>query len=253
MLVEDDENPDVYFDCNNGLYSSNQYTIQNKPVIYLFGETANYDAKLSPQSLTVRCDPQNDCVCNILFYCYLKGNDILSKVNNKPNKIPSKFACRTVQNFVIGDGFRDDFINRLETVSGLTVENGGGKISSGFEARYNFAKDYKFNICQENTYQNYYHTEKLLQAITSGIPVYYGADDDWIWKIFNKDAFIYCNGLNTLEVIKEIIRLNNNDDLYLEKYNRPVFTEDAFEIMEKELNEWDKFVRMVVRLFAKYE
>lgn len=251
-LVEDEDHPDIYMENNVSIYNPVKYHDNTKPTIYFIGESQDFDKPMSVNSVTVGCNPKNDCVCNILFYMYMLKHNILDVIKHRHDTTPTKFACTTIGNHTNTDGARDTFIRELSNVIGLPVDNGNKVCGIGFENRYNWAKDYKFNICMENTSQPYYHTEKLLQACTSGIPVYYGAEDDWIWSIFNREAFVVYNGCNTNKVIEEIIALNNNKGLYLDKYKLPIFTTDAMNIIEKEINNFDKFIHTIVKLFAKY-
>lgn len=96
----------------------------------------------------------------------------------------------------------------------------------------------------ENTYEPYYHTEKLILACTTGIPVYYGADDDWIWKIFNKDAFVFVKDVD--EAILEIIELDNDPVKYKEKFYKPIFTENGLDIIKSELDNFDFFIKDLI-------
>lgn len=100
-----------------------------------------------------------------------------------------------------------------------------GSHTWGEDIKYNIISDYKFNMCFENTVQSGYHTEKLLHAKTAGcIPLYWGADT--ISEDFNKKCFInlldFDNDIDKfIEYIKEV---DNNDNLYNEILNEPLFT-----------------------------
>jgi len=59
--------------------------------------------------------------------------------------------------------------------------------------------DSQFHICIENSKQNWYFSEKLIDCfITKTIPIYWGCDD--IGKFFNTDGFFIAN--NASEIIK---------------------------------------------------
>lgn len=78
-----------------------------------------------------------------------------------------------------------------------------------------YLKDFKFNICPENTISDGYITEKLFDAFISGcIPIYSG--DKLIEPdIVNKNAILFWNrGENNKEIIKDISILNKSDKFY---------------------------------------
>lgn len=71
-------------------------------------------------------------------------------------------------------------------------------------------KDYAFSLVIENTKQDYYFTEKLIDCFVTGtVPIYWGCPS--IGDFFNKDGMICFNDIHDIAYI-----LN---DLSLEKYN----------------------------------
>ena len=84
-------------------------------------------------------------------------------------------------------------------------------------------KDYRFNICFENSISNGYITEKLLQAKIAGcIPIYYG--DDSVKFDFNEKCFIDSRKFNdNKELTKYIAELDNNADKFDEICSEPLF------------------------------
>jgi hypothetical protein len=67
-------------------------------------------------------------------------------------------------------------------------------------------KDYRFSIVIENTKQNFYFSEKLLDCFVTGtVPIYWGCPS--IDKFFNKDGIITFNHMDDLNAI-----LNNIDE-----------------------------------------
>lgn len=107
-----------------------------------------------------------------------------------------------------------------------------------------FLKNYKFSMAFENRqhFNNYigYTTEKIFEPLmANSIPIYWG--NPQIFKDFNTKSFINWDDYGSDEmVINEIIRIDNNDELYLnyinEKYvnNDELFTfEYVFNIFEQ--------------------
>jgi hypothetical protein len=71
-----------------------------------------------------------------------------------------------------------------------------------------------------------YITEKILNSYASGtIPIYWGCPN--ISDYINMDSILYLkpnySQLDIDHLISEIILLDNNDELYKEKYERPFF------------------------------
>ena len=104
------------------------------------------------------------------------------------------------------------------------------------ESKVEFQKDYKFSIAFENSTVNGYTTEKIMHAFNAEtIPIYWG--NPRIGEDFNTDSFINCHDYDSFnDVVKEVIRLDNNDQEYLEmlrqeiyvKVKKPVYLEEDF-------------------------
>ena len=89
-----------------------------------------------------------------------------------------------------------------------------------------FISDYKFMICFENSSLPNYLTEKLYNAYSNGtIPIYWGCSN--IEEYINLSAILYLKPehtqLNVDELIRNIKTLDNNDQLYKEKYESAFF------------------------------
>lgn len=77
-------------------------------------------------------------------------------------------------------------VSRYEDI----LEPEGRLGSPGWTSAHKLYVDYKFALVMENTKTPGYITEKILNAFIGGcVPVYCGTED--VFKIFNKDAFIY--------------------------------------------------------------
>ena len=80
---------------------------------------------------------------------------------------------------------------------------------------------YKFVISFENSFIDGYITEKIIIPMLAGaIPIYMGSKD--IGEHFNEKSFIHARNFNSLDLLaKEVIRINNDDDLYNKILNEP--------------------------------
>jgi hypothetical protein len=109
-----------------------------------------------------------------------------------------------------------------------------------------YLKQFKFNLCPENSDNNGYVTEKIFDAIKAGcIPIYWGSENKPEPEILNQSRilFLKLNGDNT-DVINKIRFLNENPQAYQEFVNQPVFQPNAaeqiygyFERLEDKLKE----------------
>ena len=112
-----------------------------------------------------------------------------------------------------------------------------------YEDKINFMKEYKFNICPENKYYEWYVTEKLVDAIKAGcIPIYYGAFNKFDEKIFNKDRILFCDDINLEKKVKE---LNSNKEKYLEFIKQPIFKENVADIIFEYIENFDSKFRKI--------
>ncbi|WP_282112659.1 glycosyltransferase family 10 domain-containing protein [Maribacter stanieri] len=93
---------------------------------------------------------------------------------------------------IIGGGWP----NTIEVIEESGFESGG---QTWWDRKISLLKNYKFNICIENTAYPYYCTEKLWHAIASGcLPIYYGKNTA-IYDTFNDNSFIDASTFNTFE------------------------------------------------------
>jgi len=118
--------------------------------------------------------------------------------------------------------------NRIDTYNSLSKYERVDGFGTVFGERCNsnkldILKDYRFNICFENSISNGYITEKLLQAKIAGcIPIYYG--DDSVKFDFNEKCFIDSRKFNdNKELTKYIAELDNNPDKFDEICSEPLF------------------------------
>jgi alpha(1,3/1,4) fucosyltransferase len=135
----------------------------------------------------------------------------------------SKFCCMVISN---GDcKERNDFFHKLNEYK--KVDSGGGFMNNiGYQVpdKVTFAKDYKFIIAFENSSYPGYTTEKIFQPmLVDCLPIYWG--NPVIDRDFNTQSFINVHNYNTHEeVIKEIIRLDNDNQAYCHMLDQPFFT-----------------------------
>lgn len=95
------------------------------------------------------------------------------------------------------------------------------------DSKYEYLKQFKFNICPENCIEDGYVTEKLFDAFKSGcIPIWSGYKN-LEGDIVNKNAVLYWDiDSDNKELIKEIKSIHENDELYNKFVSQSRFNTD---------------------------
>jgi hypothetical protein len=139
-----------------------------------------------------------------------------------------EFCCFIYSNNV---NFRNNFCKDLMNYKqiacgGSCLNNIGGKVDN----KIKFQKMFKFSIAFENSKGNGYVTEKIFQAYESNtIPIYFGAKG--VVEDFNPETFINGNDFNNFdELIKYIIKVDNDDELYNSYMNKPIYSKKWLDI-----------------------
>ncbi|WP_300712291.1 glycosyltransferase family 10 [uncultured Brachyspira sp.] len=106
-----------------------------------------------------------------------------------------------------------------------------------------YLKDFKFNICPENTISEGYITEKLFDAFEAGcIPIYNG-DENIELDLINKDALLFFKkDEDNTELIKEIEKLHKDDKLFDAFQNKQKIYDSMVDYL------WERRVKILSRL-----
>lgn len=139
-----------------------------------------------------------------------------------------------------------DALNEYKTIDsgGRYLNNIGGPVHD----KYQFQLKHKFAIAFENTCSPGYTTEKIVHAFSAGtIPIYWG--DPLICETFNPDSFVDCNAYGLTSdgtkeamdrIIKKIIEIDTDEDLYLQMLKTPAFNE-GYSVNEQK-NNFEHFI-----------
>lgn len=120
------------------------------------------------------------------------------------------------------NGNRKKLFNLISTVEKV---DSAGKFLNNTDAlktvyqdnKVAFLRQYKFNICPENTNRHGYVTEKVFEAIMSGcIPVYWGDNNHPEPDILNKKAILFYDRKNPAALLHQVKTLNDNREAYTE-------------------------------------
>jgi len=143
-------------------------------------------------------------------------------------KFKDKFCSFVVKNG--GCQKRNEFFMKLSQykridAAGPLFNNMGGILPAGVDGKIEFLKDYKFNMCFENSSHPGYATEKLFEAyLGKTIPIYWGSTT--ISCDFNTKAFLNWHDYQNDEAfINAIIEVDQNPEKYEEMYLQPLLTD----------------------------
>ena len=138
-----------------------------------------------------------------------------------------------------------DLLDTYKSVSlgGRWRNNVGGPVDD----KLAFQSKHKFVIAFENSSTPGYLTEKFAEAAQSNaIPIYWG--DPTIEETFNPKAFINCHNFPSLEeVVEEVKRIDNDDDLYRQMLSEPWFPNGE----EPACLQDDTYVRFLSNIFGQ--
>ena len=164
---------------------------------------------------------------------YRKKRDLayhinLNALNNAKNSKANKNFCSFVA--TNSKGKRVNFVPKLNEIK--KVDCGGrlfNNINKNIKGRgdqhwkYNFLKNYRFNIAFESEIGDGYVSEKIIQPMSvNSIPIYWGTS--MVKQDFNENSFIFVDDYDSEEkLIEHIVELNNDKDLYKQKINEPWF------------------------------
>ena len=141
-------------------------------------------------------------------------------------------------------------MNKYKKVDALGPYLNNSSSNKGTRVNYRdkvgIQSEYKFTVSLESGNYTDFFTEKITDAFFSyTIPIYDG--DPNICETFNKRAFINCADFKTIDdVIRRVIEIDSNDELYLDMVNEPVFNE-AFNPEEK----FDEFLSFFGHIFSQ--
>lgn len=173
------------------------------------------------------------------LFQYKKIAKIALNLHNEVGKKKTKF-CNFIYSNGNADKKRAEFYNLLNSYKkvdsgGKFLNNIGGPVNDKFE----FQKEYKFSIAFENSSDEGYTTEKIVEAKAAGtIPIYWGNPN--ITEEFNPKSFINCHDYNNfLEIIEEIKKIDKDDELF-NRYQKEIFFKDEniLKIYDQNLEEF---------------
>jgi hypothetical protein len=166
-----------------------------------------------------------------VFICYIYSNNYFNLLQNPSPRIlvPKKNICAVISNSNCPK--RNYFLDKLQKIVKIdyagNFRNNTPKIPGAYNSDeiLNFYSQYKFVICLENTKQETYITEKIINGLLARtIPIYWGSNN--IYDYFNKERFINIPNLSEIvinKVINNIVSIISDENKYLQIVNKPIF------------------------------
>ena len=170
-----------------------------------------------------------------LWYLYINWWNIPNFEHSKimKNDLFKEWDAEEVisrENFcsIIISNFVQNRIDVARKMNEIKLVHGYGSVFGNYFSgnKIDLIKKYKYNICFENTIQEGYVTEKLLEAKIAGcIPIYYGHPT--VSKDFNEESFINYYNYNNLDSFFDYIKnLEKNKDLCINLINKKLFNKE---------------------------
>ena len=195
-------------------------------------------------------------ILNLPFFLQVK--EIINRLGElkKPKKIKAKdkkkFCCIIISNESAFD--RIDFFKKLskykkvDCFGRIALTNADNNLlPKCWTENPTFLSQYKFVISFENSFEEEYITEKLVNTLLGkSVAIYKGAPD--VSEYFNTDAFINYDdyGKSYDQMVKKVIELDKDDKKYEEFVNRPVLTGANKQKIEAKQKELERFLDRVV-------
>jgi hypothetical protein len=252
-------NPDVIF---HSIFNRMQETPKYKcKKVLILAENwrssqfaSNYSISFDPQSETNYRLPLWQIYC--LLWPKLRERVFSHRLNYEKFDRFCSFIVSNPNNF-----FRNAFYEKLNMQSlgkihsyGKFKTNDFSLIKASHGKYWREAKDeffqqnkHKYSITFENNSYPGYTTEKLMDAFLVGsIPIYWGDPD--VGKDWNTNAFINTMKLGINEAINLIKKMEVDNNLYMQMYTQPIFTDEQ---RERNANNIDGFENWLIEILKK--
>lgn len=142
-----------------------------------------------------------------------------------------------------------DLINPIEEVkcAGDFMKNTDDLQKKYGDDKIEYLKNFKFNICPENSDTPGYVTEKLFEAIISGcIPLYWGSNNVPESEIINQNSILFYDSKNPKALFDKVQLLWNDENAYKNFCAIKPFKDDAAEVIWELLNSLESKLRKVI-------
>ncbi len=232
-VILDEQHPDyLFFSC----FGNKHLQYENCIKIFYTGENCVPDFNLCDYAIGFDHLDFGDRYFRLpLFVIYNKFSSLYNKkIDNEGQLLNRKFCNFIYSNNYCADPFRVHFFKELSKYKQI---DSGGKAENniGFcvENKLDFISNYKFTIAFENSSFPGYTTEKIIEPmLVDSLPIYWG--NPALEKDFNTESVVWVKDYNDMDrAIQEIIRLDNDDNAYLEKIKETWLLTDIYKNWEE--------------------
>jgi FkbM family methyltransferase len=235
IVVSPDENPDILF---YSIFGSEHTKYKNVRKIFYSGEPFG---PRSDANFNITFDKSSNNNYRYPIWLSYTNNYLLEECNRRKNgiiNIPkrSKF-CSFISNGECKTTCRREIVEKLSKYKrvdcgGAYLNNIGYTIPRGTNCsgKIEHNNNYKFAIAFENENYPGYVTEKICDIYKSNcVPIYWGNKE--VLNDFNSKTFIYANNFTNFdELVKYIIKVDNDDELYASYFKEPFFSNKWLDI-----------------------
>lgn len=251
-------NPDVIFhSIFGGIEETKKYKC--KKILFL-GE--NHRSQNFGSDYSISFDPHSETNYRLplwQFYLILRPElkNILfgPRINHESFDRGGSFVVSNPGNF-----FRNAFYDKMVSESSIKFYSYGRYKTNSFDlikasqgrywrdAKHEFFLKYKhkYAIAFENNAYPYYCTEKLMDAFLGGsLPLYWGdpkINEDW-----NFESFINVTKLGADKSYNIIKDMEKNNDLFVQMYKQPIFTDEQKEKHLSNINNFENWLINIIK------
>ena len=233
-VIIDNKEPEYVFYSGQG---NTHLTYNNAVKIYYTGENLVPDFNQCDYAIGFHHISFEDRYFRLPLYVRMKGFIDLYKDKSIEESLANRKFCNFIySNSSSADPFRNLFFNELCKYK--KVDSGGkafNNINKYVDDKIQFISQYKFTIAFENSSVSGYTTEKLMEPmLVKSLPIYWGNPN--VNQDFNIKSFIEIKNKSDIDqAINNIIKLDTNDELYLERLSHPWLVTDTYKQWEHSL------------------
>ena len=214
----DEKNPDYLFYSCNG---NNHLDYNDCIKIFWSAENVIPDLNLCDYAVGSFDLQSGDRTLREFIYLAEINNRYIPELDTE-QLLHRKFCNFVYTNNTCADPMRERFFKALSNYK--RIDAGGGFSNNMGKRVVNkraFLKEYKFTLAIENSSFTGYTTEKICDPFMSqSLPIYWG--NPHISLDYNPNSFVNIMDYSSVEeAVEEVIRLDNDDDAYLEKMTAP--------------------------------
>lgn len=183
---------------------------------------------------------------DIVNYCNSIEDNRLKYQNNM------KFCAFICRSDYFGDRtYFADLVSNVGSINypGVFRHNDDSLFADYNDQKIEYLKQFKFNLCPENSDNKGYVTEKIFDAIKAGcIPIYWGSENNPEPEILNQNRILFLKlGGDNVEVLSKIKQLNEDELAYRVFIEQPIFNVNAAEIIYSHFERLEQKIREIVK------